>query len=127
MEIRNRKEEKKRNIYRNNRIPWFGSRKLSKEVVAWIARARANLCNLDASLAETKFISYPTCPCDCLEQNLDHMLWECVLYRKERTELVENLWKKKWKPPFRIDLLKVPELESLKCVHCFILGHKLFI
>lgn len=80
--------------------PWFYNKKLSREFIVWVNRARANHYHLASSLARIGFIDDEQCNCGESIQDLDHVLWQCKDYEIERTKMVKRLLKNKYFPPY---------------------------
>ena len=70
-----------------------------------INRSRVNHYNLAASLARLKFIDDSMCSCGLYEQDLDHILWQCQNYDKERVDMIKKLRRKNIFLPIRIRIL----------------------
>jgi hypothetical protein len=45
-----------------------------------------------------KILDNPTCPCGADQQNVDHIIYECIKFEAERTSLVNSIQNKggKW-------------------------------
>lgn len=79
--------------YSDTRKTWFFKKGLSRELIVTINRLRANHYNLAESLSRIKIISSPLCA-ECNEiQDINHVLWQCKLYEKERKKLMPKIIK----------------------------------
>lgn len=91
--------------YKEHHKPWFPNKNLKHELIVTINRCRSDHYNLAASLARVSIVKDPICPCLQNDQNLDHILWECSLYDKHRTKLIEELTKQNLQSPLSTTLL----------------------
>ncbi|XP_058800080.1 uncharacterized protein LOC131669309 [Phymastichus coffea] len=78
--------------FHNDKIkPWFHKLKLPRSAITTINRYRSGHYNLKASLYKIGLCQDTTCDCNSEVQDLDHILWQCPKYDKERNILIDNL------------------------------------
>ena len=80
--------------YNNSAKPWFHNLHWDRKYIVTINRCRSNHYSLAASLARKNIISSPQCPCEYESQDLDHVVWQCNLFVKQRKQLVSELRQK---------------------------------
>lgn len=78
---------------------WFHGLNLSSKVITTISRCRVGHYSLAASLARIGIVDSPLCISNMGDQDLDHVLWQCPLFDKQRTELVREQIKIRVYPP----------------------------
>ena len=78
-------------FYKHSSKPWFDKKSLNRSNIVMINRSRANHYNLAASLARLKFIDDFMHSCGLYEQDLDHILWQCQTYDKERVDMIKKM------------------------------------
>ena len=73
--------------------PWFFNKHLPREIITSINRSRSGHYSLAASLAKCNIIDNPYCNCtnNMYFQDIDHVLWQCALYDKERQNFLSEL------------------------------------
>lgn len=77
--------------YSDNRKTWFCKKKLSRELIVTVNRLRANHYNLADSLSRVKIVNSPMCT-ECNEiQDINHVLWQCKLFEKQRKEFTSKI------------------------------------
>lgn len=111
--------------YRNTSKPWFHNKNLNRETIVTINRCRANHYHLAASLARINVVDSSLCACG-QEQNVNHILWQCELYDKQRTKLIRELVYAKLQLPLCIEILIAePEINICKIIHRYLIDCKL--
>ena len=72
------------NFYSYFGLPWFFNVDLSRKAIVSINRIRSNHTSLNCSLFRQKIVQTETCPCGEDIDSIDHIIWSCNLYTKER-------------------------------------------
>lgn len=62
-------------FFSNNRTPWNGRKKLSRQVIVTVNRGKANHCQLSACLAHVGIINNSKYRCNLENGILNHVLW----------------------------------------------------
>lgn len=108
-------------FYSQKRKPWFTGYNIPRLVTSWVCRARSNHNNLRESLFKINIVENPTCSCGVMEENLNHILWQCPLLERHRPELINGLKQQGWQPPSCIEtFLAEPHLKEVKIVTRFL-------
>ena len=114
--------------YNKSRKPWFHNKKLKRETIVTINRIRADHYNLAESLAKINVVNSPLCNCNKEVQNINHILWQCILFDKQREKLVKSLNKLKFQLPLCTDMLvSKPHIRSCELICKFLKECKLQI
>ena len=99
----------------NKSCPWFKQTQLNRRQIVIINRCRSDHYNLAASLARIGIISEAKCNCDMSDQDLNHVLWQCPLYEKERQSFIKDLRKIKFYLPLNVEsLIAQPHIAACK-------------
>ncbi|OXU18419.1 hypothetical protein TSAR_013056 [Trichomalopsis sarcophagae] len=95
------------NLHRlSNEKPWFSSNNsLKRDFNVSIYRSRSGHYNIAESLARINIISDPKCLCNLYFENLNHVLWQCELYEKQRKDMISNLRKIRHYPSLCVKFL----------------------
>uniref|UniRef100_A0ABD2W5Y8 Reverse transcriptase domain-containing protein n=1 Tax=Trichogramma kaykai TaxID=54128 RepID=A0ABD2W5Y8_9HYME len=107
--------------YKKSKSPWFKKKKWAtvREQVVMVNRVRANHYGLAESLLRVNIIRDPSCKCGAQYESLQHVLWECSLYREHRAALSRGLRALSLTPPCtEAELFAEPQWAAM---------HKLFI
>ena len=110
-------------FYKPRRKPWFANFITKREWIVSLCRMRSNHHSLRASLARKNIIDSPSCPCDPqIEEDLDHVLWNCPRFNAFRPSLLKGLSKAlKCAPPFHSNqLLANPSIRIISHVFRFL-------
>lgn len=108
-------------------FPWFHNKTLTRQFITWVNRGRANHYHLAASLARIGFISDKQCSCGYLEEDLDHVIWNCPKYEPNRTSMINSLLMLKARPPHKISTyLQGPNIPALAVIFKFLVSHELY-
>ncbi|KOC62912.1 hypothetical protein WH47_03103, partial [Habropoda laboriosa] len=67
--------------------PSFAHKALSRD------RLHSSHYQLVASLFRVSLVADPGCQCGCLEQDLNHVIWQCPLYDSGRAGMMHRLCK----------------------------------
>ncbi|KAL0114780.1 hypothetical protein PUN28_011826 [Cardiocondyla obscurior] len=86
-----------------SRKPWFRGIKLPRRAIVSINRIRAGRTSLASDLHLIKILESPLCKCGMSEQTVNHMFWQCGLYKEKRASLTKFLYKGKNHGPFWIE------------------------
>lgn len=101
--------------------PWFKNKNLSRVEIVSICRFRSNHYNLKASLKKINVVEDTVCECGNEEQTLNHIIWQCPNYEKERTMLTRSLRKKRQYPPYDVqNYLSTPNISVMKLIIKFL-------
>ena len=116
------------NFFTTCRRTWFANSTYSRNIVVTINRCRADHYNLAASLAKIKLVSDPICECGEYEEDLNHLIWQCRLYNKQRTLLISKLRKLNVYLPLQTEcVLRLPNTSICKNIVEFLISCKKFI
>lgn len=108
--------------------PWFHNEALSREIIVTINRMRSEHYHLAESLARIQVIDSPNCTCGKYPQNLNHVIWQCEIYDKERTKLIIQLRKLKFQLPLCIEIIiNEPHIPACEYIHTFLMNCNLKI
>ena len=90
-------------------------------MVVWINRARAGHHSLASSLAKIGLSRDSSCLCGDKQQDLDHVIWYCPKFVKNRKKMLSLLKEHNVKPPVPIkNFLVDPNIKLLKILDDFI-------
>ena len=107
--LREQAESKGKNYFKyfcNKRSkPWFDKLNLSRYQIVTISRCRSDHYNLAASLFKVNIITSQNCQCNCEQQDLNHIIWNCTLYEEQRTQLFQDLLKINLRFPLNVEVL----------------------
>ena len=107
--------------YKKNPQPWFHNKNLTRKFIVTVCRCRSNHVNLKESLAKINVVPSADCDCGLYAQNLNHILWQCTLYDRQRISLMSKLSKKKYHPPHDINnYLAEPNIPVMKIIVSFL-------
>ncbi|CAB0035179.1 unnamed protein product, partial [Trichogramma brassicae] len=67
--------------------PWFTGKNLPRSMIVTINRIRSNHHSLAESLHRKNIIDNPGCACGSEEESLNHVLWNCGRYERQRRAL----------------------------------------
>ncbi|CAB0028409.1 unnamed protein product [Trichogramma brassicae] len=67
--------------------PWFTGKNLPRSMIVTINRIRSNHHSLAESLHRKNIIDNPGCACGSEEESLNHVLWNCGKYERQRRAL----------------------------------------
>lgn len=113
------------NYFKESNKPWFCKLNLKRDFITWVNRCRANHYHLAESLERKNFISEKKCKCDFDTQDLNHVIWDCPLLEKHRTQMITDLERQKHIPPYSIsDFLIGPDVKALKIIFNYLGLHK---
>ena len=90
-------------FYSEQKHPWFNNLKVTRVIVT-INRLRANHYNLAASLSRMGIVENPYCVCEEEVQDINHILWQCKMFDKQRFKQLESLRKLKYYLPLNVDI-----------------------
>ena len=79
-------------FFKSNTKPWFNKFSASRFHIVSLNRLRSNHYSLPASLFRKNLTNNSLCNCG-IPSDLEHVLWECPLYSKQRSSLKRNLMK----------------------------------
>lgn len=107
--------------YKNERKPWYFNRKLDRDFIVTVNRMRSNHYHLAASLARIGIIENAKCKCDEYDENLNHIIFQCELYKNKRSKLIENLHKMNLFLPLNIEsLITKPNIKACRYITNFL-------
>lgn len=92
-------------FYRDSKYPWYHDSRYSRACIVTINRCRADHYGLAESLHRLGIINDAQCKCGHPSQDINHVLWQCLLYEEERDEFIEKLRKVKVFLPCSADTL----------------------
>lgn len=85
-----------KNYYKRSRKKcWFNKINSERYFCTLINRIRANHYNLKASLARKGYIESAQCECGKEEEDIDHVIWSCDRYSRQREQLMEEFTARK--------------------------------
>ncbi|CAB0039373.1 unnamed protein product [Trichogramma brassicae] len=101
-------------LYRTtSRNPRYHKKKLPRSFIVTINRIRSNHHGLAESLYRKNIIADKTCKCGHFEEELNHVLWSCELYRTQRRKLLDKLRLLGHPPPLNVEsLIARPNIEA---------------
>ncbi|CAB0040129.1 unnamed protein product [Trichogramma brassicae] len=67
--------------------PWFSGKNLPRSMIVTTNRIRSNHHSLAESLHRKNIIDNPGCACGSEEESLNHVLWNCGRYERQRRAL----------------------------------------
>ena len=79
------------NYHNEKKDAWFKNKKLTREAIVYFNRCRSGHCNIPSSLSRVGLSASPYCHCGHEYEDLNHFLWQCPLYDKQRAFLVKKL------------------------------------
>lgn len=101
--------------------PWYHNINQPREFIATINRCRSNHYTLAASLGRIGIIESCKCNCGCDIQDLNHVIWQCPIFDRQRINLIKSLMKLNEYPPFNItNFLASLDIQALLCIHDFL-------
>ena len=76
-------------------LAWFkySNENLNRALIASINRCRSNHYNLAYSLHRQRIIDDPKCKCGNEQEDINHVIWQCPLYKDQRTTMITKLKK----------------------------------
>lgn len=121
-EMSNMKGKEYFDIYHSDKKkPWFHGLNLSRKIISWVNRSRANHYNLNSSLYRVNIVSSPACQCGFSDQNLDHIFWHCPEFTEDRKNMINKLSLLGHKVPYNIKtFLRTLEIPVLKILNEFL-------
>ena len=91
-------------------------------------RCRSDHYNLNSSLFRIKLLDDPKCSCGAEIQDLNHIIWQCLQFEKERRLLTNKLAQLKQYLPLDVrKFLIKPDIKVMKLIHCYLKDCKLNI
>ena len=109
-------------LYKFRTKPWCSAFFARREWIVSLCRMRSNHYSLNSSLTRKNIIDSGVCPCDnTTEQDLDHVLWDCPSFTKERRGLIRSLSKSfKRDPPFQVhEFITEPSIKMVSHIFRF--------
>lgn len=107
--------------FTNKPKPWYADKQLPREFITWVNRCRADHYHLASSLTRKNFILDPRCKCGFENEDLNHVIWQCILYEEHRKKLLRKLLMLKHQSPYCIKVfLHQPNVKILLHVHAFL-------
>lgn len=76
-----------------NRKPWFSRSNHTRGYITTVNRLRANHYSLAENLYRYKLVESPKCKCGGNEESINHIVWQCPMYSKERKALLQEIRK----------------------------------
>ena len=89
--------------YSEQKHPWYSKLGLPRKIIVSVNRIRANHYNLRASLARINLVEDSMCECEEAEQDINHIIWQCKIFDRQRNKLLQQLKKKNFHLPLNID------------------------
>ena len=77
--------------YRHTSRPWFYKYRMARDLIVFINRLRANHYHLAVSPSRVNIINNSKCKCDEFDEDIDHVVWQCELYKQDRQTLIQQL------------------------------------
>ena len=110
------------NLYYDDRKkPWFSEKNLSREFIVTLNRSRSDHYNLAASLSRIGIVNDAKCKCQCGDETLNHVIWQCELYDAQRNKLISALRKLKHFPLYNIEsFIEKPDISACKYIFDFL-------
>lgn len=100
-------------FYKNSVKTWFHDIDLPRKAIVSINRIKCNHTSLNSSLFRHKISDNETCKCGESPDSIDHIVWSCALYERERTVLLSELRKIVWFGPFSVNSLLATDNQKL--------------
>ncbi|XP_024892757.1 uncharacterized protein LOC112468000, partial [Temnothorax curvispinosus] len=79
---------------KNKKKPWFQKIKADRYFYSFVNRIQANHYNLGESLARKGFIDSSECECGHEKEDINHVIWQCSIYDRQRERMGEELVKR---------------------------------
>lgn len=81
-------------FYKPRTKPWFATFYAERQKIVSICRMRSNHHSLKESLFRKNIVNSPACPCNPeINEDLEHVLWNCSRYDNFRPKLIRRLSK----------------------------------
>ena len=90
---------------KHSTIPWFRNMNVPRQVIQIIIRGRSNHTRLNDHLARLKIKKEKECECGHQLQTFHHLLSECSKFSRERTSLLNALYRTKIPKPISFQSL----------------------
>ncbi|XP_018364089.1 PREDICTED: RNA-directed DNA polymerase from mobile element jockey-like [Trachymyrmex cornetzi] len=72
---------------RTSSKPWFNDLSWSRNEIVMINRLRSNHYNLNSSLHRVNIVESPACPCGNNNQDINHVIFQCEVYKQNSLHL----------------------------------------
>ncbi|KAL7291201.1 hypothetical protein TKK_0015042 [Trichogramma kaykai] len=101
--------------------PWFTGKNLTRSMIVTINRIRSNHHSLAESLHRKNIISDPGCACGSGEESLNHVLWNCGKFERQRRALWVELARLGLSAPLNTEsIVAKPNLSACLALHRFL-------
>lgn len=100
---------------------WYAGIDFERETIIALIRIRSNHYNLNYSLHRCNIVESPACECGAPSQDINHVLWDRVLYREHRPSLLRSRRDKvESPPPYCIFELPKSPLQVISSISSFL-------
>ena len=80
-------------FHNDTRAPWFSKQKLFGSLLLQYVDVDRTFYSLVESFFRVNLINNPICKCNYKNENLNHVIWQCKLYNRQRSQLIISLLK----------------------------------
>ncbi|OXU28797.1 hypothetical protein TSAR_005478 [Trichomalopsis sarcophagae] len=108
------------NFFNYRSKPWFANKNQIRELIVILNRCRSGHHSLASSLSRIGLKENPQCQCGFENQDVNHILYQCHLFNKERQVFTDELRKQNiFLPNTYTSLLSNPSAKICKILYSF--------